>query len=254
MKNNEYYVEYEILQNRPGLLGEIASLMGLLKINIETINGVHENRRGILVNVPDQTSIERLESILSTMEPIKLIKIRKPTLLDRLAVRHGRYIVRNDECPHTFSFTRDELGIVVDFLAELLKDDSTKLIGIRGLPRVGKTESIVAASVCANKQWLFVSSTLLKQTIRNSLFHREYDPNNVYIIDGVVSTRSTEQHLHLIREIISRKLKTVIEHPDIFCQNTHYKINEFDTIIELRNLPNEEIINHLDPNDYGFYE
>lgn len=46
---------------------------------------------------------------------------------------------------------RDELGILVDFMAELFKQDGHKLIGIRGMPRVGKTESVVAASVCANK-------------------------------------------------------------------------------------------------------
>ena len=29
------------------------------------------------------------------------------------------------------------------------------------MPRVGKTESIVAGSVCAHKRWLFISSTLI---------------------------------------------------------------------------------------------
>ena len=38
------------------------------------------------------------------------------------------------------------------------------------MPRVGKTESIVAGSVCAHKRWLFISSTLIKQTVRRSLF------------------------------------------------------------------------------------
>ena len=47
-------------------------------------------------------------------------------------------------------------------MAELFKQEGHKLIGIRGMPRVGKTESVVAASVCANKRWLFVSSTLVK--------------------------------------------------------------------------------------------
>ena len=37
------------------------------------------------------------------------------------------------------------------------------------MPRVGKTESIVAGSVCAHKRWLFISSTLIKQTVRSSL-------------------------------------------------------------------------------------
>ena len=79
-----------------------------------------------------------------------------------LAVRHGRYIHRDADEKNTFRFVRDELGLLVDFMAELFKQEGHKLIGIRGMPRVGKTESIVAASVCANKRWLFVSSTLIK--------------------------------------------------------------------------------------------
>ncbi len=72
---------------------------------------------------------------------------------------------------------RDELGLLVDFMAEIMKKEGHKLIGIRGMPRVGKTESIVAASVCANKRWLFVSSTLIKQTVRSQL-----------IEDGIATT------------------------------------------------------------------
>ena len=53
-------------------------------------------------------------------------------------------------------------------MAEIFKQEGHKLIGIRGMPRVGKTESVVAASVCANKKWIFLSSTMIKQTIRSS--------------------------------------------------------------------------------------
>ena len=88
-------------------------------------------------------------------------------------------------------------------MAELFKQEGHKLIGIRGMPRVGKTESIVAASVCANKRWLFVSSTLLKQTIRNQLIEDEYNENNLFILDGIVSTRrANERHWQLVREIM----------------------------------------------------
>ena len=38
----------------------------------------------------------------------------------------------------TFRFEREDLGLLVDFLAELFKEDGHKLIGIRGMPRVGK--------------------------------------------------------------------------------------------------------------------
>ena len=41
----EWYFEYEIQVNRPGLLGDIASLLGMLRVNIVSINGVDEGRR-----------------------------------------------------------------------------------------------------------------------------------------------------------------------------------------------------------------
>ncbi|MCI4060983.1 DUF3388 domain-containing protein, partial [Bacillus cereus] len=36
----EWYFEYEIQKNRPGLLGDVSSLIGMLGINIVTNNGV----------------------------------------------------------------------------------------------------------------------------------------------------------------------------------------------------------------------
>ncbi len=71
---------------------------------------------------------------------------------------------------------REEIGILVDFLAEIFQEEGHLLIGIRGMPRVGKTESIVAGSVTAKKKWLFLSSTLIKQTERTSLLKGEYEP------------------------------------------------------------------------------
>ena len=242
MERKEWYFEYEIQKNRPGLLGDISSLLGMLSINIVTINGVDEGRRGLLLKAKDSKNIERLESILSTMDTIKVIKLREPTLRDRMAVRHGRYIQRDADDKKTFRFVRSELGLLVDFMAELFKTEGHKLIGIRGMPRVGKTESIVASSVCANKRWLFVSSTLLKQTIRSQLIQDEYNENNLFIIDGIVSTRSAnEKHWQLVREIMRLNSVKVIEHPDAFVQNSEYTMDDFDYIIELRNDPNEEI-------------
>jgi hypothetical protein len=242
MEKKEWYFEYEIQKNRPGLLGDISSLLGMLSINIITINGVDEGRRGLLILAKDDYQIQRLESILETMDTIKVTKLREPKLRDRLAVRHGRYIQRDADDKKTFRFAREELGLLVDFMAELYKQEGHKLIGIRGMPRVGKTESIVAASVCANKRWLFVSSTLLKQTIRNQLIEDEYNENNLFIIDGIVSTRrANERHWQLVREIMRLPAVKVVEHPDIFVQNTEYTLNDFDYIIELRSHPDEEI-------------
>jgi hypothetical protein len=242
MGEKEWYLEYEIQKNRPGLLGDFASLLGMMKINIVTINGVDQGRRGLLILSKDDDQIARLESIIHKMDTIKLIKLREPKLRDRLAVRHGRYIQRDADDKKTFRFVRDELGLLVDFMAELFKQEGHKLIGIRGMPRVGKTESIVASSVCANKRWLFLSSTLLKQTIRNQLIEDEYNENNLFILDGIVSTkRGNERHLQLVREIMRLPAVKIIEHPDIFVQNTEYTLEDFDYIIELRNNSEEEI-------------
>ncbi|SFA76490.1 Protein of unknown function [Lentibacillus halodurans] len=242
MEKTEWYLEYEIQHNRPGLLGDISSLLGMLSINIISINGVAASRRGMLLLTREEEQIIRLKSIMQTMDTIRITKMRKPKLRDKLAVRHGRYIQSDRDDRKTFRFVRDELGILVDFMAELYKKEGHKLIGIRGMPRVGKTESIVAASVCANKRWLFVSSTLLKQTIRSQLIQGEYNSDNLYIIDGIVSTRqANERHWQLIREIMQLPAIKVVEHPDMFVQSTEYKMDDFDYIIELRSDENEEI-------------
>ncbi len=242
MEAQEWYLEYEIHKNRPGLLGDISSLLGMLGINIITINGVDNMRRGMLLLVHNSEQVERLKTILETMDNITITKMRKPKLRDRLAVRHGRYIQRDADDKKTFRFVRDELGLLVDFMAELFKVDGHKLIGIRGMPRVGKTESIVAASVCANKRWVFVSSTLLRQTIRSQLADDEYSNDHVFLIDGIVSLkRSSEKHWQLIREVMRLPATKIVEHPDIFVRESEYKMDDFDYIIELRDDPDEEI-------------
>ena len=242
MDRKEWYLEYEIQNNRPGLLGDISSLLGMLSINIVTINGVEDSRRGMLLLCKNDEQINRLKSILVTMETISLTKFRRPKLRDRLAVRHGRYIHSDIDDKKTFRFVREDLGLLVDFMAELFKKEGHKLIGIRGMPRVGKTESIVAASVSANNRWLFVSSTLLKQTIRSQLIEDEYSPDTLYILDGIVSTkRANERHWQLVREIMRLPATKVVEHPDMFVRTTEYKLDDFDYIIELRNSDDEEI-------------
>ncbi|HLS34723.1 MAG TPA: DUF3388 domain-containing protein [Bacillota bacterium] len=241
MIKTEWYFEYELVKDRPGLLGEISSLLGMLSINIVTINGI-ENKRRVMLLLAEETNIIRLKSILKLVETIKVIKIKKPNLRDRLAVRHGTFISRDKNNRKIVRFTRAELGLLVDFMAELYKGDEHKMIGVRGMPRVGKTESIVAASVSANKRWVFVSSTLLKQTVRNKLFSGEYDEQNIYIIDGVVSKqRANEEHWQLIREIMQLSAVKVIEHPDIFVQGTEYTLDDFNYIIELRTKEDEII-------------
>lgn len=242
MEKTEWYFEYELQYNRPGLLGDISTLLGMLSINIIMINGLENSKRGMLLLSQHDEHIKRLKLILEKVDTIKITKLRKPKLRDRLAVRHGKYIHTDADDRKTVRFVRNELGLLVDFMAELYKSDGHKLIGVRGMPRVGKTESIVAGSVSANKKWLFVSSTLLKQTVRNQLIEGEYGEEYIYIIDGVVSQqRASEQHWQLIREIMQLPATKVIEHPDIFIQATEYTIDDFDYIIELRRDENEEI-------------
>ncbi|KKC46702.1 MULTISPECIES: DUF3388 domain-containing protein [Paenibacillus] len=242
MESKQWYMEYKIHKNRPGLLGDIASLLGMLNVNIITINGVEDRTRGMLLQTNDDEKIEILGKMLAKVENITVNKLRPPSLVDRLAVRHGRYIERDSDDRKTFRFTRDELGLLVDFLGEIFKRDGNQVIGLRGMPRVGKTESIIAGSVCSNKRWTFVSSTLLRQTVRSQLSSEEMNPDNIFIIDGIVSTiRSNERHHALLQEIMEMPSTKVIEHPDIFIRESNYDYSTFTTIIELRNTPDEEI-------------
>lgn len=242
MESKQWYMEYRIHKNRPGLLGDIASLLGMLGVNILTINGVQDRARGMLLETEDEEKIELLGHMLSKVENITVSKLRPTKLTDILAVRHGRYIERDSDDRKTFRFTRDELGLLVDFLGELFKREGNQTIGLRGMPRVGKTESIIAGSVCANKRWAFVSSTLLRQTVRSMLSDEEMNPNNVFIIDGIVSTiRSNEKHHQLLQDLMAMPSTKVIEHPDIFVRESAFDYDVFDCIIELRNNPEEEI-------------
>jgi hypothetical protein len=236
MTSQELYIEYQIHKNRPGLLGDMASILGMLDINIITINGVENRRRGMLLQTNKQERIESLRQFMLQVEDITITALRPPKLVDRLAIRHGRYMERSSEDMRTYLFTREELGILVDFMAELLRRKGRQLIGIRGMPRVGKTESIVASSVCANKRWIFLSSTLVTQTTRNKLTRDEFSEERVFIIDGVLSTvRGNEEHQMLLREVMNLNATKVIEHPDVFVRQTEYSLDDFDYIIELKN-------------------
>lgn len=241
-KRKEWYLEYEITVNRAGLLGDISSLLGMLGISIVTINGVDQGKRGLLIKTDQLEKVERFEQIVKEINEIEITKLRVPELRDRLAVRHGRYIEQDADDKKTFKFEREDLGLLVDFLAELFKVEGHKLIGIRGMPRVGKTESIVAGSVCAHKRWLFISSTLIKQTVRRSLFKGEYDSNHVYIIDGAVTARELNpEHQELVREVMTLPSIKVVEHPDLFVESCNYNMEDFDYIIELRENEDQEI-------------
>lgn len=110
------------------------------------------------------------------------------------------------------------------------------------MPRVGKTESIIAGSVSAMKRWTFLSSTMLRQTVRTNLGEDERSSNNIYIIDAIISMkRANEMHHNLIHEVMNMPSTKIIEHPDVFMRETRYDYHAFDYFIELRNHPDEEI-------------
>src|SRR5690625_3096406 len=117
-RNIEQYLEYENVINRAGLLGDISSMLGNLGISINTINGVEKTRRGLIVRTDNVDKLRRFIYISQYVDDINIIKVRSPQVRDRLAVRHGRFIKR-DEDKKTYRFTRDEIGILVDFLGEI---------------------------------------------------------------------------------------------------------------------------------------
>lgn len=89
-EKKEWYLEYEIEINRPGLLGDVSSLLGMLGISIVTINGVDQGKRGLLIKTDNLEKVERFEQIARGINEIEITKLKKPELRDRLAVRHGR--------------------------------------------------------------------------------------------------------------------------------------------------------------------
>lgn len=240
---SEFYFQYRIKRDRPGLLGDVASLLGMLGFNIMQLGGVSDTSRGFLLQTERPEQVDVLRTMVESMNDVELTGLRSPSLRDRLALRHGKFIERSDTETRTYRFVRDELGVLVDFLGELLKRPKRQVIGVRGQPRVGKTEAIVAASVYANKRWMFVSSTLLKQTMLRQLPDDQiYSEPFVYIIDGAVSTlQGTEQHKTVVDEVLALPAPIVIEHPDIFVKHSHYGWQVFDMIIELRRNPDEAI-------------
>lgn len=128
MEYKQWYMEYKIHKNRPGLLGDIASLLGMLEVNILTINGVEDKTRGMLLQTDDDEKIEIMGKMLKKVDNITVSALRQPRLVDILAVRHGRYIERDSDDRKTFRFTRDELGLLVDFLGEIFKRDGHQVI------------------------------------------------------------------------------------------------------------------------------
>ena len=226
-------MEYDIQQNKPGLLGAVTTLLGMLDLNILTVTGIGQTRRGLLLEVQSDAKVRALHEALIEVEAIKVTAFRLPTLLDRIALRHGKRLDMAEINPPTYRFVREELGVLVDFLGDTLLEGGNLVIGIRGMPRVGKTEAAIAACVYANKRWILLSSTIIRQTIRTELLLDESE-NSIFLIDGITSTtRGNDAHWSLIEKALQMPTLKIIEHPDVFIRDGRLEV-DFDFIIEIR--------------------
>ncbi|OLN33819.1 ACT domain protein [Desulfosporosinus metallidurans] len=212
----------------------------MLDLNILTVTGIGQTRRGLLLEVQSDAKIRALHEALNEVEAIKVTAFRIPTLLDRIALRHGKRLDMAEINPPTYRFIREELGVLVDFLGDTLLEGGNRIIGIRGMPRVGKTEAAIAACVYANKRWILLSSTIIRQTLRTELLLDESD-NNIFLIDGITSTtRGNEAHWSLLERVLQMPTLKIIEHPDVFIRDGRLNV-DFDFIIEIRHDENDVI-------------
>lgn len=76
MEYKQWYMEYKIHKNRPGLLGDIASMLGMLEVNILTINGVEGKTRGMLLETSDDEKIMLMGEMLKKVDNITVTALR----------------------------------------------------------------------------------------------------------------------------------------------------------------------------------
>ena len=241
MRPMEWYMEYEIHHDRPGLLGDVATFLGLMGVNIVMINGITNRKRGLLLKCSDAARMVTLKNALNRASNIELTALRRPNFIDLINLKHGKIIQRDPDHPNSFRFVREELGMLVDFLGAVLSRQRP-VIGVRGMPRVGKTEAAIAACVHANKKWVIVSSTLMRQIMRTTLLDDEKGPDCVYIIDGIVSgVRSGKEHKDLVLDVLSYPAPKIIEHLDIFLREFNLDKEILDYRLELRRNQDEVI-------------
>jgi len=250
----EWYMEYVIHNDRPGLLGDVATFLGLMGVNITMINGIASHKRGLLLNCNDSARVVTLKNALARASNIELTAFRRPNFIDRINLKHGKIIRQDPESPGTYSFIREELGMLVDFLGELLSKQKP-IIGLRGMPRVGKTEAAIASCVHANKKWVMISSTLMRQVMRKSLSADETSTDCVYIIDGIVSSiRGTKEHKDLVLEVLESPVPKIIEHSDIFLREFELDHDFLDYTVELKRSEDEIIDYQLVTQSYSAFD
>lgn len=252
----EYYLEYEILHDRPGLLGDVASLIGMLTINIEKVSSIEGQRRGFLLNYTQDYQVEALIQSLRAIGDLRLTYHHSPDEFDVLTLKHGKRLLCSNTDPsgtQVYRFERKELDYLIDFLGGRLEKETDLLIGLRGSPRVGKTETAIATCVHANKPWMLISSTLLKNVMRTSMDEERVKKKNpVFIIDAITTfQRSFPAHIEFAKSILRRKALRIVEHPDVLIYEADWAMTDFDFIIELY-FADEEELNGGEQKHYSF--
>ena len=230
-------MEYEILNDRPGLLGDVTSLIGMLKMNIEKVSSIDRHRRGFLLNYCSDQQMEALVQTLQEVPDLEIKRTNFPDEFDLLALKHGKRIQNNSlnaNDPPVYCFERKELDYLIDFLGGLLERETDLLIGLRGSPRIGKSETAIAASVHANKPWLLISSTLFRKVARTQIDAELLQITPVLIIDAITSfRRSFPEHIAFVRQVLRMKALRIVEHPDILIREADIQLHDFDLIVEI---------------------
>ncbi len=205
----------------------------MLDLNIISVTGIGQSRRGLLIQAQSEAKVRALHEALNEVEAIKVTAFRPPTLSDRIALRHGKRLDMAEMNPPTYRFVREDLGVLVDFLGDTILEGGNCIVGIRGMPRVGKTEAAIAACVYANKRWILLSSTIIRQTIRTDLLLDESE-DSIFLIDGITSTsRGNNEHWALLQKVLQMPTLKIVEHPDVFLRDGRLEV-DFDFIIEIR--------------------
>jgi len=212
----------------------------MMEANILLVAGIGPDRRGFLLEAPSEGKVQALWVALEQVDAIEVTAFRQPTPLDRIALRHGKRLDLAELSPPTYRFVREDLGVLVDFLGDTLVEGGHKIVGVRGLPRVGKTEAAIAACVYANKKWILLSSTIIRQSLRTQLLVGEAE-DSIFLIDGVTScSRGNDAHWELLRRVMEMPTPKLVEHPDVFLRDGRLNV-EYDFIVEIRNRRDEDI-------------
>ncbi|WP_420359548.1 DUF3388 domain-containing protein, partial [Bacillus altitudinis] len=107
--------------SHPALLADISSLIPILSINILTINPLHLSTPPILLPSHHTHQINPLQSILNTIQTIKLTKLTHPKLPHPLPLPHQRYIHPHPHHKNTFPFQTHHLPLLLHFIPQLFK-------------------------------------------------------------------------------------------------------------------------------------